>query len=288
MQNWLLQSGQYHQLLHSTWCHLLSSRQCHVNAGLAELSILQSSWCRHCAGMQLWAKLWLVEVRSISSCMLCSYHYLRSDPHSFCSWFIQWQDIFTFIISRLTVGPTHLHLVLRLRMSRAIPPLPHMLPWYTQGWLYLYIAFTVSSVPLTFLVHFSTSFSCIMISCFIYRIKDPAVATMKNTVCIVQNSHVLAVNYMWNIKFRYVGNDICKERTGWQNCVISEYLLWYPVHIMEVLHGFVFSFFIILTSKSNCVCTLKQLFQYIYDWACAAWQIYLKYGKIWFAAFGAG
>jgi len=165
---------------------------------------------------------------------------------------------FTSIVSRLTVGPTHLHLVLRLRMSGAIPPLPHMLPFHTQGWLYLCIAFTVSSLPLTSLVLFSTSFPCIAISCFIYRIKDPAVATMKNTVCFVQNSHVLAVNYMWNIKFRYVGNDIRKERTGWQNCVISEYLLWYPVHIMEVLHGFVFSFFIIVMSRSNCVCTLKH------------------------------
>ena len=106
---------------------------------------------------------------------------------------------FTSNISRLTVGPTHLHLVLRLRMSGAVPPLPHMLPWHTQGWLCLYIAFTVSSLPLTFLVLFSTSFSCIMISCFIYRIMDPTVATINRTVRIVQNSCVLAVNYVWSI-----------------------------------------------------------------------------------------
>jgi hypothetical protein len=80
---------------------------------------------------------------------------------------------------------------------------------------------------------------------------------MKKTVCIVQNSHVLAVNYMWSIKFRYAENDLCRERTRWQNSAISEYLLWYPVHIMEVWHGFVFSFFILI-SKSNCVCTLKH------------------------------
>ena len=103
---------------------------------------------------------------------------------------------FTSNISRLTVGPTHLHLVLRLRMSGAIPPFPHMLPWHAQGWLYLYIAFTVSSLPLTLLVLFSTSFSCIVMSCFIYRIRDPTVASMKRTVRIVQDSHVLTMNYM--------------------------------------------------------------------------------------------
>lgn len=86
--------------------------------------------------------------------------------------------------------------------------------------------------------------------------KGPNCCNHKKTVRIVRNSQMLAVNYIWSIKFRYAENDLCKERTGWQNCAISEYLLWYPVHITEVWHGFVFLFFIILLSKSNCVCTL--------------------------------
>jgi len=123
-----------------------------------------------------------------------------------------WIPIIIIIISRLTVGPTHLYLVLRLRMSGAIPPLPHMLPWHTQGWLYLYIAFTVSSLPLTLLVLFNI---------FLYhdfmlylQNKGPNYCNRgKNCshcaefTCVSSKLHV-------KYKFRYVGNDICKERTG--------------------------------------------------------------------------
>jgi hypothetical protein len=156
MQNWLLQSRQYCQSLHSSLCHLLSSTQCHVNAGLtglAELSILQSDWCH----------LLLCRNAAVSKVVVgvSGFHFKPHAVH--LPLLMEWPSqflhsvvgssrdkiFFTSNISRLTRGPTHLHLVLRLRMSGAIPPLPHMLPWHTQGWLYIYIAFTVSSLPLT-------------------------------------------------------------------------------------------------------------------------------------------
>jgi hypothetical protein len=172
MQNWLLQSRQYHQSLCCGW-YQLTSTQCHVNAdftGLAELSILQRGWCHSslCSNAAV-SKLWLVEVGSTSSCMLCGYCYLWSDPHSF--FILQLvrpgkRYFFTSNMSRLT-GTHSPPSGAELRMSGAMSPLPHILPWHTQRWLYLYIAFTVSSLPLTLLVLFSTSFSFIAISCFI-------------------------------------------------------------------------------------------------------------------------
>ena len=151
---------------------------------------VQECSCEQSCGWCKWVPL------QTACCVVTITYGVTLTVSSFSNWFIQGQDFFTSNISRLTVGPAPLHLVLRLRMSGAIPPLPHMLPWHTQGWLYLYIAFTVSSLPLNLLVLFSTLFSCIMSSCFIYRIRDPAVATIKRNVHIVQNSRVLAVNYM--------------------------------------------------------------------------------------------
>jgi hypothetical protein len=146
MQNWLLQSGQYHQSLHCGW-YQLSSTQCHVNANLTDLAV-----------MQLWASCGWCKWVPLQACMLCSYHYLWSNPHSFFN---------------SAVGFFYLQYI-------QIDCGTHTLPWRTQWWLYLlhylYSEFTVLNLTCS-LQHFI--FFYIAISCFIYRIRDPTVATMK-------------------------------------------------------------------------------------------------------------